>query len=67
MSHVCIRCGAKHTGKKMTCEACLVITGGVGHYWPSRVQSQPESTWMDHVEDHIHEDDYLSDGRCSEP
>lgn len=55
---ICPRCHNEHNGSKKTCEYCHVVNA------PSagRAQSQSEVDWAEHVDDYIHEQDYLSDG-----
>lgn len=60
-----------HDGSFIKCDACLVETakkesGAVYPYMSSRVQSQSEDSWREHIEDHKHENDWLRDGRGSE-
>ena len=52
----CYRCGNEHEAEKGCCEYCTAVSRRMPE------QSQSEADWMDHVEDHKHEKDYLSDG-----
>ena len=61
MTKLCPRCRNLHDGQFRKCDYCLVADGKYA------VQSQSEVEWADHVEDYKHQDDYLTDGRCSEP
>jgi hypothetical protein len=62
---ICPTCKNLHesSGNHMKCDYCLHASGR----YATPEQSQSEADWAEHVQDHKHEFDYLTDGRCSEP
>jgi hypothetical protein len=59
---ICPRCKNEHHGEVKTCDYCRSVMGSPSPWARSDIRTASTDAMDEHIQDHLHENDYQSDG-----